>query len=476
MAFTIGPVIGLVTETEARVMVETTAAARVTLEARRDKTVVARAESHTTRLIPEVVTLSGLSRGVSYQLLITDTTDGDRRTGSFRTINPAASSFRVAALSCNQIHHPARPVAWQRLVRRLAQKAEPVDLVVHLGDQVYGDEGKGTQRSVFQHCLDELRHSAGGPSDWQAREPWITERYREMYRYWWSQPLVRDVLASASNLMIWDDHEVTDDWGDDNRFADRQRPEHYIARGAWRAFHEYQRQLWDQSAVTAPIGGHESFHQVLGHVGILFLDMRGGRGFAVYDREAHHPSTPTPFLGSAQWHAVRAALSGPLHAVRLLIVVCPVPLAYIGPDWIDAYPLSVEDDVRGQWSYRLNQGEQLQMMRTLFNWRDARPGSEVVLVAGDVHVGCKTTLARASDGEQIQQLITSPIQRGSFSALQFQGLQAWLRGSPTAGLGTRPAPSEFTWKASGLVNKPNFGLVTVRFAPRGRSTVTISSA
>lgn len=474
MAITIGPVVGLVGGTSARVLFETNSGGTVRVEVRRGNRVVCERDAPTTRLVPEAVTIDGLEPGVRYKLQLRDEHGGAPRRGSFRTPATAGGSFQAAVVSCNQILHEAPPAAWKRLATKVKSTSKPVDLLLHVGDQVYGDEGRAGGKSTFTRCIERLQSSGGSAASWRGLVPWVTEQYRAMYRHWWSQPAVADVLANVSNLMIWDDHEVSDDWGDDNKFADPDRPEHHVAHGAWRAFHEYQRQLWDEGARARPVGGHEGYHQVIGDVGVLFLDMRGGRGFSIYDRESSHPSSATPFLGPAQWDHIRSALTGPLMDVRLLIVACPVPLAYIGPDWADAYPLALEDDVRGQWSYRLNQAEQLQLMRTLFNWRDARPSVEIVIVSGDVHLGCCTTIERASGSASIKQLIASPIHRGAYSSLQMTALEGLIRGGPNAGLGTRPLPPEFTWRATSIVNEPNFGVVSARFGPR-RPSVSIAT-
>jgi phosphodiesterase/alkaline phosphatase D-like protein len=281
MAITIGPIIGHVTGTSARVLFETNADGGVSVELRRGAAVAASTTVAMKRLVPGATTLTGLSPGVRYQLTIRALGDGDKREGSLRTPDTGGSAFRVAAVSCNQILQDVPESGWSRLAKRIKDQKAPIDVLLHLGDQVYGDAIRGHGKSTFTECVEYLSTAPRGRTSWPSLVPWVTEQYRALYRSWWSLPAVAEVLANVSNLMIWDDHEVSDDWGDDNKFADPKLPHHFVARGAWRAFHEYQRQLWDEAAASRPIGTPECFHQTIGDVGLFFLDLRGGRGFSI---------------------------------------------------------------------------------------------------------------------------------------------------------------------------------------------------
>lgn len=92
---------------------------------------------------------------------------------------------KIVVLSCNLND---RPVPWNALYRNLP------DLLLHIGDQVYLDE-----------CF--LRG--------MIRPQWTVEQMeqdiRDTYAEYWSRPSVAQVLSSCPNIMIGDDHEECDD-------------------------------------------------------------------------------------------------------------------------------------------------------------------------------------------------------------------------------------------------------------------------
>ncbi len=78
------------------------------------------------------------------------------------------------------------------------------DLVLFLGDQVYADETSA-----------EMQEFIAGRRD--VEEPPGTElkdyaEYAHLYRLAWSDPLNRWLLSTLPSLMIFDDHDIRDDW------------------------------------------------------------------------------------------------------------------------------------------------------------------------------------------------------------------------------------------------------------------------
>ena len=59
------------------------------------------------------------------------------------------------------------------------------------------------------------------------------------------------------------------------------------------------------------------------------------------------------------------------------------------------------------WPYLLD--ELLWLLDLCFEWKAASPGREVVLLAGDIHVGVTSAIRDAQTGLTIQHLTTSPI-------------------------------------------------------------------
>ena len=83
------------------------------------------------------------------------------------------------------------------------------------------------------------------PDQWIKHQGVICEYYREVYRDTWRHPPTAKCLANCPNLMIYDDHEVRDNWGDIPDDWDSSCAEFFVARCAWIVSMEYQRQLYE---------------------------------------------------------------------------------------------------------------------------------------------------------------------------------------------------------------------------------------
>jgi hypothetical protein len=78
------------------------------------------------------------------------------------------------------------------------------DLLLMLGDQVYADEASPALRAMLRH-----RPDGQGPPDSEVAD---FEDYTKLYRLSWADPVVRWLLSTVSTSMIFDDHDVRDDW------------------------------------------------------------------------------------------------------------------------------------------------------------------------------------------------------------------------------------------------------------------------
>jgi hypothetical protein len=90
----------------------------------------------------------------------------------------------------------------------LRMREQPVDdwphAVLLLGDQVYADE-------VSPETLEFIRsrRSTEEPPGEQIAD---FEEYTRLYRESWSEPVMRWLLSTVPSAMIFDDHDVIDDW------------------------------------------------------------------------------------------------------------------------------------------------------------------------------------------------------------------------------------------------------------------------
>ncbi|MEW2706459.1 alkaline phosphatase D family protein [Streptomyces koyangensis] len=101
---------------------------------------------------------------------------------------------------------PVGPDALDALAARIAgdARADRPDLLLLLGDQVYADETSPDTRS----WLASRRDLAEPPGEQVAD----FEEYTRLYDESWTDPEVRWLLSTVPSLMIFDDHDVIDDW------------------------------------------------------------------------------------------------------------------------------------------------------------------------------------------------------------------------------------------------------------------------
>jgi hypothetical protein len=81
------------------------------------------------------------------------------------------------------------------------------DALVLLGDQVYADELTEKTRSLLHRLRD--RHSEAPAPDDEVAD---FEEYTRLYYESWQDPQVRWLLSTIPSSMIFDDHEMIDDW------------------------------------------------------------------------------------------------------------------------------------------------------------------------------------------------------------------------------------------------------------------------
>jgi hypothetical protein len=256
------------------------------------------------------------------------------------------------------------------------------------------------------------------------------------------------VLANVPNLMIWDDHEIRDDWGSHEADSDPTTTAHHIGTLAHGVFREYQRQLWEDSSAW-PAQRFEGHCHKWGPIAVLFVDQRGGRSF---ERDKVRP-----YLGVPQWNRISEALGegGDLDNVRALVVVTSAPLVYLG-DLLTTKGAYFADDLKDHWAYGPNRAEQIQMLRTLRRWktRKDRPLRELLVVGGEVHIGCETDIKHERE-TIFRQLITSPITHKPPRWYEFQGLKALLELE-------EELTDSYSFEHSRYTRSRNYGLILAR--------------
>ncbi|TDC76879.1 alkaline phosphatase family protein [Micromonospora sp. KC606] len=217
----IGPLLRRVVGTRATVWVETSGPAVVTV-----RTAGGAAGSAPTFSAYDhhyaLVVVAGLTPGSasSYQVLIDDEVawpapGADLPPSVIRTraADDRDQPVRLLFGSCRETtqHATARrlpPDALDAYARRLMSAPDPAglpDLLVLLGDQVYADVTSPTVRRLLRR---RRRRPRGAP----ATQVVSFDEYTKLYLESWRDPEIRWLLSTVPSVMIFDDHEIIDDW------------------------------------------------------------------------------------------------------------------------------------------------------------------------------------------------------------------------------------------------------------------------
>ena len=89
------------------------------------------------------------------------------------------------------------------------------DLVLFLGDQVYADETTEEMREFIAS-----RRSLDEPPGEELKD---YEEYAHLYCLAWSDPVNRWLLSTLPSAMIFDDHDIRDDWNTSAQWRDEMR-------------------------------------------------------------------------------------------------------------------------------------------------------------------------------------------------------------------------------------------------------------
>ncbi|MCH0539012.1 alkaline phosphatase family protein [Streptomyces sp. MUM 203J] len=411
---------------------------------------------------------------------------------------------------------PAGPDALGALAARLAADpgAARPDALLLLGDQVYADRLSAATRRSLAARRDlrdaspgsRLRASRAYPKGAQVAD---FEEYTRLYGESWGEPRVRWLLSTVPSLMIFDDHDVIDDWNTSAAWAADLR-----ATPWWRerlvsglmAYWVYQHlgNLSPGELATDPLYGEVraapdgtealrrfaagagedpsrarwSYRRDFGRTRLVMVDGRAGR---VLDEEKRSVLDG----GHARW--VREQVLADRGGVDHLLVGSALP-------WL--LPPLVHD--AEQWNAALcrggrgerwaRAGEVLRRASDLEHWAAfpasfewltgllaeaaAEPGgpATVAVLSGDVHHSYVAEPERpGTGGGRVMQLTCSPVHQWIPYALQLGFRFGWSRAGRALGRALtrhgRTGPSGVAWRRTG---GPWFGNQLMTLALHGR--------
>ena len=218
----LGPLLRYVSETEATVWVETDSRCEVVVLDHSARTFEVDGHHYALVRIEGLPVASAVEYGVTLDgERVWPPPDHDFPPSLIRTLDPDGP-VRISFGSC-RVAYPHRPPyslpkdenpegrevdALYALARRM--RREPPDtwphLLLLLGDQVYADEASPKVREFIAGRRD--------PSVPPGYEVADFEEYVRLYYETWgdTDPDVRWLLSTVSTAMVWDDHDVHDDW------------------------------------------------------------------------------------------------------------------------------------------------------------------------------------------------------------------------------------------------------------------------
>jgi hypothetical protein len=453
----LGPLLRYVSDTEATIWVETDAACEVRILGATEPTF--EVDGHHYALVrleglepgsatPYSVALGGEERwpppGSDLPpSLIRTLGEGpvDVRFGSCRVALPNEEPYTHS----KDRHEDGREVDALHVLADTMRRADPEEwpeLLFLLGDQVYVDEGSPRTRERIR----ERRGVATEPGE----EVSDFEEYTWLYDESWNEPLVRWLFSTVSVSMLWDDHDMSDDWNISRSWVEEMRERAWWQRrmtGCVMSYWLYQHlgnlspraldedpvyarvrgaggceasdalREWAEGIAKAGAGSRWSFCRDFGRTRAIFVDSRAGRVLEE-DRRA--------MVDDEEWNWIVEQASGDFD--HLLIATTVPWLLSPGFQALEAWNERVCAGAWGQPAARLSEllrrevdfdhwgafGESFAKLRDLMGAvargeRGAAPASVVVL-SGDVHHAYLAEVAYPESSERapVYQAVCSP--------------------------------------------------------------------
>jgi PhoD-like phosphatase len=453
----LGPLLRYVSETEATVWVETNEPCEVEILGRREPTFGV--EGHHYAL----VRIEGLEPDGFYEYEVSlngaqrwPNPDLDLPPSAIRTLAPGKAldicfgSCRVAAphekpytetqdensegLELDALHVLATQMACD-------DRSEWPELLFLLGDQAYVDEGSPRTRERIRARRDVEEPPGEEVVDF--------EEYTWLYEESWSDPMIRWLLSTVSTSMVWDDHDMSDDWNISRSWheeMDRKAWWHERAVAGIVSYLIYQhlgnlspRELdenelyaqvrgnpdateilhkWAKRIDTTAAGTRWSFCRDIGGVRAIFIDSRAARVLTEERRS---------MFDDEVWDWIVEHASGDFD--HLLLATTVPYLLSPGFHHLEAWNERLCD---GAWGRLIARGsEQLRRAVDFDHWasfqfsfqrlrelleevgtgRRGRPPASIVLLSGDVHHAylCDVAFKRGTEVQsRVYQAVCSP--------------------------------------------------------------------
>lgn len=320
--------------------------------------------------------------------------------GRFRTAaeSPANARFAFAIASCHQ--------PFDRRGRLVPESLRMLDTVgavladhdarflLQMGDQIYADYPPS--HSLFVDKFFRTVAPRGRRSVFECSRDEVRRLYHERHRIFFGVEPFAALHAQLPCYPILDDHEIRDNYG--------SSPDH--SSEAWRAIREGARDAfydYQASRVLTPNEAAVSFHYgfVNGPVAVFVMDLRS---------ERRADDRIVSVCSDAQFDALGAFLEKNSHRPAAAIVVS-VPIADVSdkPAWAGLKLFGQGGDLADRWSNPKAIADRDRLLRLLRAHQRAHPDQRLMLLGGDIHVGCLFRIEWEDGARSLYQFTSSAI-------------------------------------------------------------------
>jgi alkaline phosphatase D len=282
------------------------------------------------------------------------------------------------------------------------RRVEP-DVFVHLGDTIYADQP--VQAEVK---LDDGTMWKNVVTPAKSRVAETVDDYRGNYQYNLLDEHMRRFNAEVSQVVIWDDHEVRDNWyyerdlARDVRYAVKSVP--LLAARARQAFFEY-------NPVPVAADDPERLHRSIPYspaVEIFALDMRSYRGANSENRQSALDEG-SGLMGAAQVARLKERLAASRATWK--VMASDLPIGLIVRDFPSYYEAVANADQGPPLGRELEIADLLRFIRD-------RGIRNVVWITADVHY-CAAhhydpSRAKFTDFDPFWEFVAGPLNAGTF--------------------------------------------------------------
>jgi hypothetical protein len=403
-----GPVIGKVTQTTARILIEIKYKATLTLSlspvtSKKAKSV--RMSKILQPKTPAIFDFEHLSPDCHYKVVIIETHrvkgPPEVKKCQFRTLPlTPPEKLRIAVISCNSMEAELKCDTKYSLWHHLAERIEAFDYVFHNSGLVYLDEGSRelNSDSIYMRLRKKYEKFNFNEHTTEIREA-IKEEYRKIYNY---QPIA-NILRNAPNLMILDEHEVAEGFGFKENFIDKTSFDYFYAEQARYVYYQYQRQLMEDINFNdfSKLTGEHCYGDIAG-LGVFVLDHRGCRTW--YKEEDNELK-----LGTKQWNDLTTCFGqGGLFTsdnIQSVILLTPTIPVYVPGDGSRLEGMS-KDFLSKQWTEDCKE-EQVKLLKLLMDF-EYNTCKETAIVGGNINAKGLTDI-KYKGQTLLKQFITSGI-------------------------------------------------------------------